>query len=211
MSNPFRPPASLVYTTTAYDSLGRTKTVTTPDGAATQYACQNNRTTITDPAGKDRRTVTNGLGQLAQVYENPSGLNLLTTYSYNGANSLLVVNQSGVTRSFGYDWLQRLTSAHNPESGTVLYTSYDGNGNLLSKTDARGVTVTSTYNEMNQVLTRTYATGGTTAAATNDVYCTYSDPAVANSIGRLTKTREYIRRENGWTESPVTWWFATGC
>ncbi len=133
-----------------------------------------------------------GLALLAQVYENPSGLNLLTTYSYNGANSLLVVNQSvvnqsGVTRSFGYDWLQRLTSATNPESGTVQYNSYDGNGNLLSKTDARGVTVTSTYNEMNQVLTRTYATGGTTAAATNDAHYTYSDPAVANSIGRLTK------------------------
>jgi YD repeat-containing protein len=189
VSNPFRASQSesLVYTTTLYDSLSRAKTVTTPGSSATQYSYQNNQTTVTDPAGKDRRTLTNGLGQLSQVYENPPGLNMLTTYSYNGVDSLLGVNQNGQTRTFAYDFLQRLTSATNPESGTVNYTSYDGNGNLLSKTDARNVQWNATYDELNRVSTRTYVTNSTSVPATPQVSYVYDDASVPYSIGRLTK------------------------
>jgi YD repeat-containing protein len=40
------------------------------------------------------------------------------------------VNQGSQTRTFVYDSLKRLSSATNPQSGTVSY-DYDGNGNLL--------------------------------------------------------------------------------
>jgi YD repeat-containing protein len=36
--------------------------------------------------------------------------------------------------------MKRLLSAANPESGTVNYT-YDGVGNVLTKTDARGIKI----------------------------------------------------------------------
>jgi len=48
---------------------------------------------------------------------------------------------------------------------------------------------------MNQVLTKTYSTGGTNAAATATVTYTYSDPAVPYSIGRLTKIDNGIQAQ----------------
>lgn len=48
------------------------------------------------------------------------------------------MNQGVQTRNFAYNSLSRLVSAQNPESGTIQY-SYDANGNLTQKTDARGV------------------------------------------------------------------------
>jgi YD repeat-containing protein len=42
------------------------------------------------------------------------------------------------SRTFHYSSLSRLTSATNPESGTVSY-QYDNNGNLTLKTDARNI------------------------------------------------------------------------
>ena len=41
-------------------------------------------------------------------------------------------------RWFVYDALGRLTSATNPENGTVFFDAYDGKGNLLKKRDAAG-------------------------------------------------------------------------
>jgi YD repeat-containing protein len=66
-------------------------------------------------------------------------LTYATSYSYDALDDLVSVTQGDVARSFGYDALERLTSATNPESGTTTYV-YDSNGNLVSKTEARGIT-----------------------------------------------------------------------
>lgn len=95
-------------------------------------------TTVTDPAGKTRRSRLDGLGRLARVDEptgSPSALgaagspNQATAYSYNALDNLTRVTQGAQTRTFAYDSLSRLTSASNPESGTMAY-SYDRAGNL---------------------------------------------------------------------------------
>jgi len=90
----------------------------------------------------------------------PTGM-LLTTYTYDQLNHLTQVamprsTANGMktqTRTFTYAattystltlpalWL---TSATNPENGTVSYT-YNGDGTLASKTDANGNTETYTY------------------------------------------------------------------
>ena len=65
---------------------------------------------------------------------------LVTDYSYDPLNNLLSVTQKGGSsnssnwrpRSFVYDALSRLTSASNPEAGTITY-SYDLNGNLTTR------------------------------------------------------------------------------
>jgi len=51
--------------------------------------------------------------------------------------------------------LSKLSSATNPESGLIQY-SYDNNGNLTSKTDARGITTSYVYDNLNRVKTRSY-------------------------------------------------------
>lgn len=141
-SNPFRAAESVVWTTTAYDALSRVISVTTPDSAVVASSYWGNTVTVTDQAGKQRKSQTDGLGRLKHIYEDPNGVgvNYLTTYAYDSLDNLTNVYQGTQTRTFVYDSLKRLTSATNPESGTITY-QYDNNGNLTQKTDARGVVV----------------------------------------------------------------------
>jgi len=163
VSNPYRANETIYKTESFYDDLGRVVKIKTPDLAevntAYSLATVGNQigtvVTVTDQAGKLRRSVTNALGQLTRVDE-PDGNNQLgtvdapnqpTNYSYDTLNNLTTVQQNGVnaqqcggapncsqTRSFTYNSLSRLLSATNPESGTINY-SYDLNGNLTNKTD----------------------------------------------------------------------------
>src|ERR1044072_9538487 len=59
-------------------------------------------------------------------------------------------------RSFAYNSFSRLTSAFNPESGTVSY-QYDANGNVTQKTDARSITITYEYDALNRNTTVNYS------------------------------------------------------
>ena len=125
-----------------------------------------NATTITDQAGKMRRSISDGLGRLSRVDEpdangvlgSVSTPNQATTYSYDALNNLTNVVQGVQTRTFVFNSLTRLTSANNPESGLTTY-AYDNNGNLTSKVDARSITTSFVYDLLNRVTTRTYSDG----------------------------------------------------
>jgi RHS repeat-associated protein len=172
VSNPYRSTSDSTYgiTTFTYDPLGRTCVVTPTDATPpTGTTCpatrpansifavySGNTVTLTDQAGKSRKSVTDALGRLKQVFEDPAGLNYETDYTYDALDSLLTVNQQGGstnsanwrTRTFTYDSLSRLLCASNPESSsaacpataTPSYTTgttgyaYDSNGNLSTKT-----------------------------------------------------------------------------
>jgi RHS repeat-associated protein len=186
-SNPFRgtsPTAGLPtdpqWTTSTFDALGRVTQTMTPDGSHVDTLYSGNQVTITDQANKKRKTETDGLGRLCKVWEDPSGLNYLTSYSYDTLDNLMTVTQGVQTRTFAYDSLKRLTSALDPESGTTAYT-YDSNGNTLTKTDARTAKVTLAYDSLNRPISKTYSgttTEGINAAnATPPVYYKYDSQA----------------------------------
>lgn len=166
-------------------------------------------TTVTDQAGKLRRSITNAFGQLERVDEpTSSGLgtvsspNQPTAYAYDLLNNLATVTQASSTtaqcggasscsqtRTFTYSSLSRLWTAANPESGTITY-NYDAGGNLTSKVDARGVATSYTYDALSRITQRSYASPSPTPtpgtyATTPTVTYTYgtSPPAV----GKLTK------------------------
>ncbi len=174
VSNPFRPATeSAVYTTTVYDLVGRVTSVTTPDNAAVNTSYVANTTTVTDQSGKSRKSVTDGLGRLIEVYEDPNGLNYLTTYTYDMLDNLVRVTQGTQQRFFMYDSLKRLIRARNPEQGTHVSLNlsdpltgnsawssayqYDANGNVSQKTDARGVVSTYVYDALNRNTTVDYS------------------------------------------------------
>jgi YD repeat-containing protein len=94
-SNPFRPwqSESAIWTTTAFDALSRVTSVTTPDNAVVTSSYSGNTVTVTDQAGKSRKTVSDALGRLTSVYEDPSSLNYQTSYSYDVLDDLLAVSQ----------------------------------------------------------------------------------------------------------------------
>lgn len=164
-------------TTYVYDGLGRVCLVIPPGGTLisscptsapandTFTSYFGNCSTVTDAAGKARKSCSDALGRMTTVFEDPNGLNYETDYQYDVLNNLLGVTQKGGssqanwrTRSFTYDSLSRLLTATNPESGTVSY-SYDANGNLLTKTDARGIITTTHYDSLNRLLSKTYSDG----------------------------------------------------
>jgi YD repeat-containing protein len=75
VSQPYAPGGTVYWTTYTYDGLGRTTSVVAPDGATTTYLYQGNATTITDPAGKWKKYITDALGNLIQVVEPNPGNN----------------------------------------------------------------------------------------------------------------------------------------
>jgi RHS repeat-associated protein len=197
VSNPYRSTGDSTYgvTTYSYDALGRTIQIIPPDGntssdnVSTSYS--GNSTTVTDQAGKSRKNITDGLGRLAQVFEDPAGLNYETDYTYDALDNLLTVNQKGGstnsaywrTRTFTYDSLSRLVCASNPESSsaacpataTSTYTTgttgyaYDADGDLSTKTaPAPNQTGTATvitsysYDALNRLTQKNYNDSGFT-------------------------------------------------
>jgi RHS repeat-associated protein len=151
-----------------------------------------NATTVTDEAGKVRRTIEDAFERMTRVDEPDSNGNLgsvsspnqATVYSYDTLGNLTQIVQGGQTRTFTYNSLSRLLSSANPENSTFQFT-YDPNGNLLSKADSR-VSTTFTYDALNRVTFRNYSD------STPDVTYTYDDSQVAFSKGKLTKVASSV-------------------
>jgi RHS repeat-associated protein len=200
--NPYRTTNDETYgwTEMSYDALSRvTKVETFKAGeistGAVVTAYSGNTVTVTDQAGKQRKSVTDALGRLTTIYEAPNdaSYNYQTSYQYDALGNLRTVNQGAQARIFTYDSLSRLISAQNPESGTTQY-SYDENGNLQTKTDARGTQTAYTYDALNRITGRSYSGG--TAAQTPTVTYRYDTAGIANSKGRLTKVSSSVSVTN---------------
>ena len=211
-SNPYRPylNESPVWTETEDDSLGRTVKVKYADNSEVLTSYVGNTTTVTDQAGKQRRSSADALGQLTRIDE-PNSQNDLgpidsptqaTFYTYNTNGQMVKVTQGAQSRFFLYDSLGRLLRMRQPEQDTnpnlalsdpitgnsqwSTGSTYDANGNALTTTDVKGIVVTQTYDNLNRVLTRSYS--DSTPSVTN----TYDDPNVAFSKGQLTKVSSSI-------------------
>jgi RHS repeat-associated protein len=190
-SSPRRPAAASTdgWTRVTNDSAGRVVEIATFGGVAqpawtgiagvftgkVTSAYDANFTTVTDQVGKVRRSMVDALGRLRRVDE-PDGSGSLgpttspvqpTSYAYNSLSNLTTVTQGSQTRTFTYDSLSRLRTAVNPESGTVGY-QYDDNGNVLVKTDARGVSTHYEYDSINRLKRRWYNGSNLTTATTHN-------------------------------------------
>jgi RHS repeat-associated protein len=210
-SNPYRTgnEAEMGWTVSYSDKTGRNSTVKTYAGGGLPAPwggngnltgtvlsqVDANTSTVTDQAGKQRRSITNGIGQLIRVDEPDDSGNLgsigspvqPTSYSYDTLNNLVQVNQGVQVRTFGYDSLSRLRQANNPESGQINY-NYDNNGNLINKTDARGVVTNYVYDNINRVTSRNYSDGTPTVSYVYD--------NLPNAKGRLTQVSSSISTTN---------------
>jgi RHS repeat-associated protein len=175
------------YTTYYYDPLNRVTSVVEQDNSVVSTGYTNNCTTVTDEALKARTSCVDGLGRMTEVLEDPGSsphLNYETDYMYDALGNLLCADQQGgVTgtgcsspssddptspwrvRRFQYDTLSRLTQATNPESGTINYSSYDADGDLLTRVAPRpnqtssSVTETTnySYDALNRLTQKAYA------------------------------------------------------
>jgi RHS repeat-associated protein len=152
-----------------------------------------NFTTVTDQAGKVRRSMVDALGRLVRVDEpdggnSPGSTNAPvqpTNYGYDVFGNLTTVTQSPQpARTFTYDSLSRLRTASNPESGTITY-QYDDNSNLLVKTDAREVSTHFEYDGINRVTRRWYNKSTSLTASA------HNNPALPSDVGPTDEVKFY--------------------
>jgi YD repeat-containing protein len=173
----YNPGSSTEGTSYGYDELGRISRITYADGSQESFdrshSLGDNIVDRIDPASKKRREISDALGRIYEVVEDPGtqGLNLTTSYTYDALDNLTTVTQgSQPQRVFAYNSLKQLLSAGNPEIGSSgnerVYYDYDANGNLYTKTMPDGLVTTYSYDELDRVITRSYSDN--TAAVT---YC----------------------------------------
>ncbi len=205
VSNPYYSKSDPSYgiTTMNYDVFGRPLLVLHPDGSSKQFKYIGSVTDSTDENNIVVRSKVNALGQLSDVYEDQQGVNLHTQYTYDALSNLKNVAQIGVkgeiarSRSFLYDSLSRLSSAMNPETGAVCYgqgdgtltgcqaNGYDGNGNLLYKTDSRGVVASYSYDPLNRLISKSHTVAGNLVGLSSCfAYDSFGSSGNTNSVGR---------------------------
>jgi YD repeat-containing protein len=190
---------------TTYVYQGNFTTIADPAGNWKQYASDafGNLVMVLEPDPTVSPLAGPPTPSAYPVTSAPTGM-LLTTYTYDQFNHLTGVSmpRSGVptqTRAFVYSpttygnhlnlpalWL---TSATNPESGTVSYT-YNADGTLASKKDANGNKETyayDTYQRLTGIPDRQQTFTYDTCPA-NDTFCTSNpgqlvEAVFANSVG----------------------------
>lgn len=224
-------------TTQTYDPLNRPHVTTDGGGGTVTNSYSNNDVLVTTgpaPSGeitKQRQLEYDALGRLTSVCEltslsgsgicgqNASQTGYWTKYTYDTLGNLLTVTQnaqalsgSQQTRNYSYDFLSRLTSETNPESGTTNY-SYDvipsgcansgtsSAGDMTKKSDAAGHVVCPFYDALH----RATDVGSDTGCKrfrydnTNGVLGTIpSGVSVSNKLGRL------VEAETDTCASPIT-------
>ncbi|HEY6807101.1 MAG TPA: DUF4214 domain-containing protein [Pyrinomonadaceae bacterium] len=212
MSDDINPPN--LWSVTAYDPKypNRVRAVTTADGAHSNTAYAYNLTTpytgltvtVTDPAGKSRMTVSDAFGRMIQVVEAPNGAAYQTNYTYDALNNLRKVEQGSQIRFFGYDSLSRLIRIRQVEqtinnslpqwtdpitghSGWTSAITYDNNGNKATLTDARNITTTFTYDQLDRVTTVRYGNDTSNTPGINSYYDGYRDGSYTN-VAKLRGT-----------------------
>lgn len=156
-----------------YDANGNTMSVTTSGtaGATREYTynratptCggfEGQRCTAKDGNAKTTSFTYDAKGNLSKVTP-PAPLGS-TTYTYDALGRVETATDGrGIKTVYGYDTRDRVKTVSSTNS-TLTY-SYDGDGNLTSRTDASGTTRWD-YDELNRESVRTLQNGAQTALA----------------------------------------------
>lgn len=124
-------------TTTAYPGRDRVDTTPATGGVPT--------TTLTDALGRQTKLI-----QYESSVPNASAVQQATTYAYDARGAMTgMTDPVGNTWSWSYDVLGRMTAAQDPDSGLSTLT-YDLAGNNLTSTDARGITLATSYDALDR-------------------------------------------------------------
>ena len=166
------------FTAQTYDWKGRPLRTTHADGYYTEASytgcgCAGGEvTSVTDEAGRQRRTTTDVLGRLVKTEEMNWEVNGTRTpystanYVYNALDQVKSITHEGQQRSFAYDGYGRLSQRTTPEQGTSTYL-YNPDDTLQSVTDARQAITSYIYNNRHQIKNINYTVTGDVAGTPN--------------------------------------------
>jgi RHS repeat-associated protein len=150
----------------SYDALGR---VTEVSGGATTYASftynyDDTISTITYGDGEATAYSYDSMSRPTSIVTSQGSTQELSlSYKYDDTSNVVSIN----SESFGYDALDRLTSATGPW-GTTTY-SYDAAGNMVQEQESSPSTTTKdSYNSMDELVRSSTASGATTYSYNGD-------------------------------------------
>ncbi|HKU76413.1 MAG TPA: Ig-like domain-containing protein [Pyrinomonadaceae bacterium] len=156
-----------VVTTFQYDGFGNPTTITRQGNLITNntYDGRSRLLTSSDTVDPSVQNTYDRFDRIvSQTVTDPAGFRdaLTTTFQYLPEGQVKKITRNGGTQSLvvdhTYDGLNRLVQSVETPNGagpfTLTYT-YDGNSNVLTSTDRRGVTTTLTYDELNFVRSQT--------------------------------------------------------
>ena len=116
------------------------------------YDCNNNRTSVTDPTDNTSNYSYDGQNRLINATD-AKGVSESFEYDFNG-KLVKKVKSDGSVIEYQYDSMDRLVQKVLPENKKVEYV-YDLSGNLISTSDAIGITSYS-YDNLNRATDVTY-------------------------------------------------------
>ncbi len=195
-------------TVTTYDLAGRDTRTDLYNGTAltssTTTVYGGDRVTVLPPTGATATTtVVNVLDQPTSVLQwsvRPTftgdtytgGSAVTATYGYDSAGRNTVMSNAGTSYTTTYDLSDRVVAKTDPDTGasSSVFNDY---GELVSSTDARGVTVTNSYDGSGRLIGQ--ASGA--SPLTKFVYDTLK-PGLLTSSSRIVGSTEYRSSVTGY-------------
>ena len=178
-----------------HDPLGRTTRRDNADGSFVAYEHTVDQLGFglfeVDEVGDQKRLHRDARGDLARVerWSTANAQPEVTTYTRDGRRKLTsITTPLGVTTTLHHGSLGRLDRVVSPELGTITF-AYDLDGHETSRTDARGVTISTTVDALGRPTMRTSTTGEQVMYAYDrdpmcTFWCTSPPPAADNTMGR---------------------------
>lgn len=154
-------------------------------GSVTQlvHDAVGNLTQITDPNGNITQHQVDTLDRIVRTVDALGGM---TDRGYDpGGNLAGVVTPNDAATGYEIDDLGNVLKEAGPDRGVITYT-HDANGNVLTRTDARGIAATFTYDVLNRVTSVSYPNPAENVAMTYDTcqvgqLCSVTDQAGTRS------------------------------
>ena len=177
-----------------YDNLGRVVLIGNPDGTTRRTIYNIKSTMLVDENGhvveNYSNANTNSERRYTGVYPNIALYSTTTMTAYRGGFAL--TDNTGKSLRYSVDMLGRTKSISCPDMTNSWVFTYDANGNIISRTDARGITVLMSYDVLNRLVKSDYPS----LVDTNYYYDESGHGAGA--LGRLTSVN-YERGSEAYT------------
>jgi YD repeat-containing protein len=168
-SQPYYTGQPAYWSTHSYDELGRLTQLIDPKGGVTTTAYAELLTTVTNPAGQQRREERNHLGEVVRVRDH-NALGTRTTgayidYAYDATGNLISTQlktdgtnlangvPATITTTIGYDTWGRKTSLADPDTGSWTY-QHNAFDELIDQQDAKGQKSLLGYDALGRLITR---------------------------------------------------------
>jgi RHS repeat-associated protein len=148
-----------LWTTLAYDGMGRQTSSVLPDGKSSTVAYTNTssgKSSIlsTDELGHRQSINLDAYGRRHEVAEQNGAAQYLTTFHYDVVGHVVqTIDAKGNITGYSYDSLGNKIAMTDPDMGTLTY-AYDGGGLLLSQRDARNQLIAFTHDALGRMATK---------------------------------------------------------